>query len=910
MYITGLERRKNLSYAISLALIWLVTTTHMYVDPGYFVILAFAFFSYLLFYIFTHYDSKLTVQGVKFSAILLLFFLLFNTFWLLPLGLNTSSESEKAFVTPNMNNEQIFRGLSGNTIDGLRLLGYGSGFLTTYKGDLVFQWAPWYFQSPAVLISLLIPVFVFLPLLYRNQKRRYFYYFGFLPVIGLFFMTGANPPLGELKFWLLEQSPYLLALFRNPLKFQLLIALGYAPLLGMGISIIYKFLYSKRYRILPKLFVVSICFTLFGYYSFPYWTGNIFSNGGDVIPSTRVKIPDYYTDAREWLSNFEENFRILPLPMSKSYQSAFRWESGFFGPNPDRFLLDNPAITHNDGSLAYQVPLIIGKETEKPNSDLSHLLGLLGVRYVMLHRDTNWEYIKGHGEFFDTDLENLRVFIQQQSGISSVKSFDQLDFYEISDEYFLPHIYATNRLTYIPKGFEDFSSIIMDSGLPFGNVYSWDEMMFNQNKEKIDIIYLVNENDFSYPFVEEINFFEKELDLNDCWVSSNFEPETLYLDSVFAKEGNYSLGVFYNYSLGQGGGNINLEFDSIQNWNDFGKLSLWLYYPEIPSDNAAVELILYDNSWNTIFSNHTNINENGWNHLTFKLPGQNLVDIRFLRFQFFDHSLNFRSMPLYLDDVKLEGPTLLEDEKYLDDIALLLPMNRIIQANINIQKSSAHVIGARIYSQKEGTLGIKIDNQTLNVTIPKAHVNDLAWIWTAPMELNEGNHSIFVTSDVNIVIDMMIIKSFQDNVDYPANTTINFERINPTKYSVHVQALNPFFLVFSESYHRGWTAYIDGQQIPNEYHFFANGFANAWYINKTGTYAITLEFWPQTLFTIGSAISITTLTICLLYISKDKMKALYHYLKKKRKVRVKFKIYCKKHHACMGRSENNGLRKS
>lgn len=54
------------------------------------------------------------------------------------------------------------------------------------------------------------------------------------------------------------------------------------------------------------------------------------------------------------------------------------------------------------------------------------------------------------------------------------------------------------------------------------------------------------------------------------------------------------------------------------------------------------------------------------------------------------------------------------------------------------------------------------------------------------------------------------------------------------------------------------------------------------YINKTGTYTITLEFWPQKLFYIGSTISITTLILCILYISKDKIKTIYHRYVKKR----------------------------
>ena len=85
---------------------------------------------------------------------------------------------------------------------------------------------------------------------------------------------------------------------------------------------------------------------------------------------------------------------------------------------------------------------------------------------------------------------------------------------------------------------------------------------------------------------------------------------------------------------------------------------------------------------------------------------------------------------------------------------------------------------------------------------------------------------------------------------------------------------------FSESYHKDWIAYVDGREV--ESHLMANGYANAWYINKTGTFEIILDFWPQKLFYIGSAISLTTFILCVFYISKDKIKVLYsRYAKKK-----------------------------
>jgi hypothetical protein len=135
--------------------------------------------------------------------------------------------------------------------------------------------------------------------------------------------------------------------------------------------------------------------------------------------------------------------------------------------------------------------------------------------------------------------------------------------------------------------------------------------------------------------------------------------------------------------------------------------------------------------------------------------------------------------------------------------------------------------------------------------------------------------------------------------NYPA---IIFKRINPTKYVLHVSSSSPFILVFSESYHPLWKAYIqdsstkfdeiianykhlnvkesreETQFCPNDFlylwneplpeinHFMVNNYANAWSINRTGTYDIILYFLPQSLFYFGLFISLGVIILCLIYL--------------------------------------------
>jgi hypothetical protein len=141
---------------------------------------------------------------------------------------------------------------------------------------------------------------------------------------------------------------------------------------------------------------------------------------------------------------------------------------------------------------------------------------------------------------------------------------------------------------------------------------------------------------------------------------------------------------------------------------------------------------------------------------------------------------------------------------------------------------------------------------------------------------------------------------------------IIFKRLNPTKYQVEIRnASQPFFLILSENYNSGWKAYVEDKPIKfnkliaeyphvnvkeatsdqykfdpedllflflepldESYHFKANGYANAWYIDpkemdkdRDGSFTITLYFWPQSLFYLGLLVSGLTFAVCTGYLA-------------------------------------------
>ena len=81
-----------------------------------------------------------------------------------------------------------------------------------------------------------------------------------------------------------------------------------------------------------------------------------------------------------------------------------------------------------------------------------------------------------------------------------------------------------------------------------------------------------------------------------------------------------------------------------------------------------------------------------------------------------------------------------------------------------------------------------------------------------------------------------------------AQPNVSFVENTPTKVTVHIKnATTPYYLVFRETYDPHWAAFFsNGTEVNPRDHIAVNGFANAWYMNKTGNYTVTLYYTLQT----------------------------------------------------------------
>ena len=125
-----------------------------------------------------------------------------------------------------------------------------------------------------------------------------------------------------------------------------------------------------------------------------------------------------------------------------------------------------------------------------------------------------------------------------------------------------------------------------------------------------------------------------------------------------------------------------------------------------------------------------------------------------------------------------------------------------------------------------------LGNNTVNITSYSIYSKNIIYNFGGYI----GNLSIYESQN-----DPASIKNY-------LRPKIEFTIDSPTKVIVHIlNSTTPYYLVFREAYDPHWAAfYSNGTEVNPHDHISVNGFANAWYMNKTGNYTVTLYYTLQT----------------------------------------------------------------
>ena len=272
-------------------------------------------------------------------------------------------------------------------------------------------WYSFYSQPWVYVISIGVLLIAILGLI-TSRKEKNWLYLAVLAFIGWFVSKGTNPPLGYSFFkFLFSNFPFTAAL-RNPYeKFGLVWLLPYSIFFALGVGWIYKRLKPKIREIVVGIVLILSC----GVLVWPMWTG-------DLYKSARVRVPDYYEQANQFLNQDKTDGRVLMLPIIPGDGVRYFW--GYQGVEPSEFLFDKPSISKILRTKYADEKYMRLYDAFVNDKSYNQLLDEMNIKYLVLHNDLDTE-ISGASSSTQT-----KIILDKNPEISLIERIGELEIYE------------------------------------------------------------------------------------------------------------------------------------------------------------------------------------------------------------------------------------------------------------------------------------------------------------------------------------------------------------------------------------------------------------------------------------------------------------------------------------------------
>ncbi len=332
--------------------------------------------------------------------------------------------------------------MNSNYFNVLRMVGMPAFYRTDVYPHYQFSWVYQASFVPLTLVSLGLVLTAFIALVNKGSTvSRASILFAALCVLGVApIVSGIQPPFGTVFEQISIAAPALSTLFRDPYqKFGFWLPFGYAFLTGAACTILARIIeriQSSNHKFgkltFPRspggwIVPLSLLTLLIGpVYAWPMLTGDVIPDASTFVPSGRVQIPQYYHDASSWLRSQIGNFRVLSLPQDQILQSS-NWSSGYAGQDILRFLT-GASIISTDPQIPNLTDFQHGlyQYIYNGGGNLTRLLGLLSVRFVLLRTDAGFYPAVTHY----ANITFVQSYLESQPGLILAKQFGSLFFFE------------------------------------------------------------------------------------------------------------------------------------------------------------------------------------------------------------------------------------------------------------------------------------------------------------------------------------------------------------------------------------------------------------------------------------------------------------------------------------------------
>lgn len=344
------------------------------------------------------------------------------------------------------------------------------------------EWARFFTFKPMIILEFLITAVVLLCIfIYRRNKEVLF--LGLLFIIGLFLEKGNNLPFGGIFEFLFVKIPLLQA-FRNPFeKLGIITVLAASLLFAKGLGGAFEII--KKDAISKILYTVTFLFLLF-VWGKPFWSSEVFSSNENIpkdqAKSYKVKVPDYYKSAKEWFRSQNGNFRFISVPL-RGEGISFNWEKPYTGVDLS-YTLFGPSSISNNTTIPYFADFVSALSNYQLNSKILNFLPMSNIKYILLRNDIN--FLRDHMANPVKLEENLDYLVTDDL-IKKVANFeDKLHIYELSQDWYWPKIYITNKVLVSNKSYDLHDIDRLDVNFPKNIIAVIDSTSVLEDKKRFN----------------------------------------------------------------------------------------------------------------------------------------------------------------------------------------------------------------------------------------------------------------------------------------------------------------------------------------------------------------------------------------------------------------------------------------
>ncbi len=518
------------------------------------LLLWFLFVLFIFFFLITSKEKNNKWFYIKFLSFLLGLFIFTNSWWLTQLYSLQFQMSFNQTISnfSTLDNLQTLSLLSlklGNLTDIFRLINASASEI------IGLDWIN-FFNSPLAMFFEFLIIGTILFAIIKRRAEKSILILGGIFFLTVFLMKGINTPLGE-SYRTIFQTFSFLQVFRNPFeKFSFILNLVTSLLVGYGIFTFSHFIATKAKRSILLVFLFLLFLTSITIMGYPFFSGLVFTSNEPPTDNPnvgyKVKVPDYYKEASDFLESKGNNFRFIGFPLGDE-GITYKWERGYSGVELPSTLFSTPGILFNTAVPYYHdlVPQLENLLLE--NDNFLSVADSLNIRFLLLRTDIDWQ---------ERNMKDPQALLkrmnelEKKGSINKVGQYGTLTLWENPSWKDYTFYGASKTIISLPENINSYN-IIPD--IFNGEVTSTripDELTRNNLISKIVIntspnpnpqnldyesysLKIVKEDDYKIEFTDLANYDPKIL-LDKKLVSINSTPLTTF-NPVHLKEGVYQI---------------------------------------------------------------------------------------------------------------------------------------------------------------------------------------------------------------------------------------------------------------------------------------------------------------------------------------------------------------------------------